>query len=352
MIRKLFLNFLAFIFGCGILLCTLIVLEIIYIPLYKKYFHITITENPPTTIYNEMKQKKLNPGVNGSATIKKGTYPPITYTYSIDKKGRRNTYISPEKEKNINALFVGCSFTFGTGVNDDETFPSQFAIKNPQCNVYNYGMPGGSPQEIYLLSLSPEFIDDLDKKPTLVIYTFISNHLKRLVGSWSIIGRWGKYLPCMEMNDGELYNVGTFATVHPYTCLFSKMLYKSYLLSTLFDLTKVDIPLTFKEKDFELLNQILIKTFENLYIQFPKVHLIFLFFPGSSEVVPELYDYISNQNKYIVVDFLKDRNKQEILKELEKRNEHKFPDGHPKPIIYKYLAEWLTEELQNRNLLP
>ncbi len=38
--------------------------------------------------------------------------------------------------------------------------------------------------------------------------------------------------------------------------------------------------------------------------------------------------------------------------EREKKNEHKYPDGHPKPIIYSYLSEWLTEDLKAINLIP
>ncbi len=313
---------------------------------------IHIKEDPPITIYTEKKQKKLNANIQGKSVIKKGTYPPITFTYSIDEKGRRKTYQSYGHEKKFNVLFVGCSFTFGTGVNDEETFPSQFAIRNPHCNVYNYGIPGGSLQEIYLTTLDPKFAEDIQNLPTVVVYTFIFNHMKRLIGNWSIIGRWGRYLPNIEVSNGELHNLGPFATTKPFEFFLANNLFKSTLISTFLDHTSIDYPSHFKEKDFELLHLIILKIQENLSQKLSDVHMVFLFFPGSTKVIPELYNYLTLQNKYMVIDYLKDINEIKILRELEERKEHKFPDGHPKPIIYSYLAEWLTEDLKNRKIIP
>lgn len=56
---------------------------------------------------------------------------------------------------------------------------------------------------------------------------------------------------------------------------------------------------------------------------------------------------MSGKKEYLTIDYLKDSRKKGILQELERENELKFPDGHPKPILYSYLAEWLTEDLKN-----
>ncbi len=351
--KKYLSNFLAFLLGCVFLICILFICEMISRPVYNKYFKLTIQENPPILIHTDItKPKKLNTGIEGTAVIKKGSHLSVTYNYSIDKKGRRTTYSSPETEKKTNCLFIGCSFTFGTEVNDNETLPSQFAMRNPNCAVYNYGIPGSSPQEIYLTTLNSEFADDVEPMPTVVVYTFIGSHLKRLVGAWSIIGRWGKYLPHIETKNGELVNLGPFAETKPYSCFISEILYKSTLVSMIFDSKNIDYPQKFTNDNFELLYLLLGKTRENLSKRFPNVQMVFLFFPGSTEAISGIYDYINGKKEFIVIDYFKDSGKKEKLQELEKKNEHKYPDGHPKPIIYSYLSEWLTEDLKAINLIP
>lgn len=351
--KKYLFNLLAFLLGCAFLIFIFFISEMISRPIYNKYFKIIIQENPPILIHTDVtKSKKLNVGIEGTAVITKGTYPSVKYNYSIDKKGRRNTYSFPETEKKTNCLFIGCSFTFGTAVNDNETLPSQFALRNPHCAVYNYGIPGGSPQEIYLTTLNSDFADDIESRPTVVVYTFIGSHLKRLVGAWSIIGRWGKYLPDIEMKNGEIVNLGPFAETKPYSCIISEILYKSTLVSMIFDLKNIDYPPKFTNDHFELLQLLLVKARENLSKRFPNIQMVFLFFPGSTEAIPGIYDYINGKKEFIVIDYFKDNNKKEKLRELEKKNEHKYPDGHPKPIIYTHLAEWLTEDLKGMNLIP
>ncbi|MGC8739640.1 MAG: hypothetical protein ACP5UA_13490 [Candidatus Hydrogenedens sp.] len=351
--KKYLSNLIAFLLGCAFLIGILFISEMISRPIYNRYFKLTIQENPSILTHTDItKPKKLNAGIKGYAVIKKGSLPSVTYNYSIDKKGRRNTYSSSETEKKVNYLFIGCSFTFGTEVNDNETLPSQFAMRNPHCKVYNYGVPGYSPQEIYLSTLNSDFTDDIKALPTVVVYTFIGSHLKRLIGSWSIIGRWGKYLPHIEMGKGEILNLGTFADTKPYSCFISEMLYKSTLISMIFDIKGIDYPPEFTKDQFELLYLLLLKTRENLSKRFPEIQMVFLFFPGSAEAVPGIYDYIKGKKEFIVIDYFRDSSKKEILNGLEKKNEHKYPDGHPKPIIYSYLAEWLTEDLKTMNLTP
>ena len=53
-------------------------------------------------------------------------------TYTTDALGRRATPRPANAERAI--LFVGCSFTFGLGVNDDETLPWHVAKQIPESN--------------------------------------------------------------------------------------------------------------------------------------------------------------------------------------------------------------------------
>ena len=65
--------------------------------------------------------------------------------YSIGADNFRTTFQPERRNKKIN--FFGGSFTFGEGVNDNETFPSYFYQLNEDYNVKNYGMHGWGVQD-------------------------------------------------------------------------------------------------------------------------------------------------------------------------------------------------------------
>ena len=59
--------------------------------------------------------------------------------------------------------FHGCSFTYGMGVNDTQTYPYLFAMSNPQYQVRNYGRPGYSTLEALLILKRQKNQNDLPK---------------------------------------------------------------------------------------------------------------------------------------------------------------------------------------------
>lgn len=73
------------------------------------------------------------------------------FHYSTDEKGRRicskNNSLT---EKPIIAVY-GCSFTWGTGIKDEDTFCWKLQEKFPEYKILNYGKPGFSLYEIVLM---------------------------------------------------------------------------------------------------------------------------------------------------------------------------------------------------------
>jgi len=67
-------------------------------------------------------------------------YHDIPYTLTIDKNGFRNQTVLEKYD----VVVLGDSFTEGSGISDDQTWPVLFAKKN-NCNAYNLGMSAGSP---------------------------------------------------------------------------------------------------------------------------------------------------------------------------------------------------------------
>lgn len=105
-------------------------------------------------------------------------------------------------------LFFGCSYTFGEGVNDDETLPSAVAMKTGQrYQVYNFGYSGYGPHHM-LAAIEGALVDDaIDCRPTHAIYQSHPHHVLRAAGKWW----WDRYGPRFVLSDdGKVERQGNF----------------------------------------------------------------------------------------------------------------------------------------------
>ncbi len=110
--------------------------------------------------------------------------------YSTNEFGFRNMQNKHHLSKK-NIITIGCSFTFGIGVNDNETYP--FFLQNllPNYNVYNAGVAGyGLAHVVRMLELSDSFFPKnlKNSRPTFV-YLLFNEHIMRTVGKVS----WDQY---------------------------------------------------------------------------------------------------------------------------------------------------------------
>ncbi|MDR1783010.1 MAG: hypothetical protein LBR13_01940 [Dysgonamonadaceae bacterium] len=137
--------------------------------------------------------------------------------YTLDSVGRRideNTFDTAAKARH--AIFLGCSFTFGEGVDNNSTFPAIFERKNPQYKSYNYGISGTGPSHSVLFfdkkvnTINKETVKESDG---FALYTFINDHLNRVYGS-------GAYITYAQLNspnvfvDGDSLTVTCFPRMH------------------------------------------------------------------------------------------------------------------------------------------
>jgi hypothetical protein len=103
-------------------------------------------------------------------------------------------------------MFFGDSFTFGVGVNDDETLPNAFSILSGM-RVLNFGVAGYGPHQMLRLlerDVPKEFTSSF---PRLMVYTFIEDHIARAAGR----GAWDKNGPLYEIQNGDVHYVGSFS---------------------------------------------------------------------------------------------------------------------------------------------
>ncbi len=338
------------------LLFIFIPFEIIFRIKYKENERIMLTSPP---IINCSEQgREIAQSVKGEGTITVGNKPHIFY-FETDSKGRRFTPQPTDDNKKFNCLFFGCSFTFGTGVNNDQTLPYYFGQMHPEMEIYNYGIPGGSPQETYLQSSRQILFDDIPLRPTIIIYTFISDHLRRLKGTMNLIFRapkWVGCLPELEINDNTITYKGKFEDTHPYLFSLSNLLSKSFVFRQMINYTQLDYPFPFTNESYLSLHLLLRETKKQLSIHFPIIDFVIFIYPEhclTPITCPNLQyflDILNEEKELKIISCEQD----EIMKkyiQMKTSGKHMILDGHPSPECYKLFAEWLSIGLKTKSIM-
>ena len=101
--------------------------------------------------------------------------------YSFDGDGLRITPDAPDAASSI--LFFGDSFTFGIGLDDNQTVPYQVAtMSGNRYRVYNFAVPGYGPNHM-LAAIDCGMIRRIVSKPPVVaIYGLTSGAIQRALG--------------------------------------------------------------------------------------------------------------------------------------------------------------------------
>ncbi|HOY33233.1 MAG TPA: hypothetical protein PKW80_15240 [Bacteroidales bacterium] len=132
---------------------------------------------------------------------------------STDRFGRRisrddclNDTARTYNTKKKHAIFLGCSLTFGFGLDFDGTIPFLFENKNPGFRSYNYGVTGYGPHQMCLFfDEGINIVNDsaVPEDSGFCIYTFINDHLDRLYGGSSCYSYSGGN-PDVYVKDNKL----------------------------------------------------------------------------------------------------------------------------------------------------
>ena len=77
------------------------------------------------------------------------------------------------------ACFLGCSFTFGKGVQDAETLPAQFQYLNSTYRSYNFGCNGFGPHQVLRQLETSVISEQISQTTGFGMYLFIEDHLRR-----------------------------------------------------------------------------------------------------------------------------------------------------------------------------
>jgi len=133
--------------------------------------------------------------------------------YTIDSNGLR---VAPPYNKSDlagTAVFFGCSFAFGEGLQDNQTLPYQVGSRSGgRYRTINFAFEGYSPAQM-LAELEHGIVQGVvDTQPKYAFYVAIPNHV------WRVAGRvaWAAHAPRYVLNaDGTLREEGNFENREP-----------------------------------------------------------------------------------------------------------------------------------------
>ncbi len=134
--------------------------------------------------------------------------------YTHDQYGRRKTINHNPENRSKHAIFLGCSMTHGTYVNDEETLPSKFASHAKDFMTYNYAMGGAGIHQMLQLIQKEDFAEDIKEKKGFVFYNYLSSHLGRANG-FVVDLFFGGQIPVFEDKDNQVKYVGLMKDISP-----------------------------------------------------------------------------------------------------------------------------------------
>ena len=261
-------------------------------------------------------------------------------TYTIDHERRRQTSGHPMREA-PGIIFLGCSFTFGEGVQDHQTLPSQVALNQQGYQVYNYSFLGWGPNNLLRLVQTADFGRDLKKNSgNKAIYVFMDSHVQRAIGALSLYrlspNAPDSYPFYVSKNDGHLNSEGMISEHRgPFLNSIFSLLAKSRLL----DFFNVDLPLV-TPSDFQLVSLMFEEMQKTLHDKL-SADFVVIFFPGSRysvDLIPLL-----DQKGIKSLDYSR------IFLENYTTSAPFLPDGHPSEAAYEFLGKQILTDLNLNN---
>ncbi len=150
----------------------------------------------------------------------------LASTFSIDDLTRRVSVL-PKGNPPKFLAFLGCSFTFGVGVKDGESLPSQTQLGTGKYRVYNYGVGGASPADV-LHRLMNINVSDHKEKKGVFLYSMFSGHLKRYHSRMEYIGGYGLYKTFYEKRNGDWIPSGVFKERFPLRSWLARFIFFSH----------------------------------------------------------------------------------------------------------------------------
>ena len=252
--------------------------------------------------------------------------------YSLDEFGFRKLNYRDKKEAKEHLIFSGCSFTFGEGIKNEETFAALIEKKYKDLNVYNTGISGGGIHTAIRTFDVVEYQKMAKEEVGKMIYIAIEDHINRWLLSESYLQWAPKHFPYYIIQKREVIYKGSLSD-HP--------LYFSSQKKKLHEIV-------YKKRTESDLNYYLLGVLElkkRYLAKFPKGRFIFMFHPASLFSDKDIVSItkLLKQNGVEVLD------PSELYAEELKLNktspkDYLIPiDGHPNARLNKVMVTMLEK---------
>lgn len=142
--------------------------------------------------------------------------------YKIDANSRRQMPIADSAIAHL--IFFGCSYTYGEGVNNTETFTYQLARKLPTYQVYNYAYSGYGPQQTLAYLEFGHIAGNVPQSRGYCVYMLLPEHLSRAAGAPYYIQGWGSTSPHYALQADSLVYYPNHKAWRPYYAAFQRFL--------------------------------------------------------------------------------------------------------------------------------
>lgn len=263
--------------------------------------------------------------------------------YTTDESGRRLGFM-PEKS-NETYVFLGCSFTFGTGVNNEEAFPYQFGRKTG-ARTYNLGIPGSSPAT-FLYRMRNEnvtLLEDIQGENVTVVLTIIPDHLNRVVGTTHLFRMPTAYElhQYFYMAGDKLEMSPSFASGPGVDKLFFKSIAQSNFLSVL----NLDLPIL-QDEEYLLFARVIEEIQTRMKNSGKVSRFVVALFPTGRGHAK--YEGVKTMLKKLNIEVL-DYSTIKSASLLGHSYTLKY-DGHPSPLMYDLYTDFLASDLISENIV-
>jgi hypothetical protein len=251
--------------------------------------------------------------------------------YSIDSHGRRVTPVENLGSVSHYILFFGGSYTFGEGVNDNETMPYYVSQLVPKYRSYNYGAGGYGPQHMLAKLQSEEITTEIDEPQGIVIYTFMIEHINRAIGSMGIHSQRGELMPYYLIDtDGRLVRNSNLVSGRPTLSIFYWIASKSQTLRYF----GIDFPLRYSDEHLKTTVRIIEESRNTYRDKFNSDEFYVLIYPGLG--FPELIPFLEAAG----IRYLDYSDIPPIY-----NDDFWLGEGHPTAKAHRIVAEKLVQDL-------
>ena len=261
---------------------------------------------------------------------------------SFDEVARRVVPTS-KKDSSNQLLFFGCSYTWGEGVEDEETFANQVTSRLAiPVRAFNLSAMGWGPNHVLRLlqNRNEPRMKGIQPGSGVAIYTFIDDHIRRVFGNRETF-RGPSHVndPYYYLRDGRLVNGGSFESGRPLWSSILELLAHSELLSYF----HIDLPLA-GDQDFVLFAAIIREIRDTLKEKYGINTFIFSIFPGDNYYASRLLPLLQHEGVE-VFDF-----SEVDIDGLMKGRNLLFGNYHPSPLSHRFYADLLVREMRKRSI--